>query len=89
MSPRPRAPRLPRNTVLIGDVRERLSELPAGSVDCVVTSPPYFQLRDYGENPDQLGLEETVQDYVAGLRTVCRQLAQVTQANRRAVAEPG
>jgi DNA modification methylase len=29
-------------TVLIGDVRERLSELPAESVHCVVTSPPYW-----------------------------------------------
>lgn len=34
--------------VLIGDVRARLSELPDASVHCVVTSPPYWGLRDYG-----------------------------------------
>ena len=34
--------------ILIGDVRDRLRELPSDSVDCVVTSPPYWGLRDYG-----------------------------------------
>lgn len=34
--------------ILTGDVRERLAELPDESVHCVVTSPPYFGLRDYG-----------------------------------------
>jgi site-specific DNA-methyltransferase (cytosine-N4-specific) len=34
--------------ILIGDVRERLRDLPDNSVDCVVTSPPYWGLRDYG-----------------------------------------
>ncbi len=35
-------------TILHGDVRERLSDLPDRSVHCVVTSPPYWALRDYG-----------------------------------------
>lgn len=35
-------------TVHIGDVRAKLKELPSDSVDCVVTSPPYWGLRDYG-----------------------------------------
>lgn len=34
--------------ILVGDVRDRLAELPDGSVQCCVTSPPYFGLRDYG-----------------------------------------
>lgn len=34
--------------ILIGDVRAKLAELPDESVNCVVTSPPYFGLRDYG-----------------------------------------
>lgn len=34
--------------ILIGDVRQRLAELPDCSVQCVVTSPPYWGLRDYG-----------------------------------------
>lgn len=34
--------------ILLGDVRAKLAELPAESVNCVVTSPPYWALRDYG-----------------------------------------
>ncbi len=68
---------LPRNTVLMGDAGQRLAGLPAASVDCVVTSPPYFQLRYYGEEPDQLGLDETVQEYVEVLRGVCEEIARV------------
>ena len=68
---------LPRNVILAGDARERLEELPTSSVDCAVTSPPYFQLRDYAGEPGQLGLEPTVEDYVTGLLAVCRELARV------------
>jgi site-specific DNA-methyltransferase (adenine-specific) len=60
---------LPRNQILAGDVRERLAKLLPESVDCIVTSPPYFQLRDYG-NPGQLGLEATVGRWVENLRGV-------------------
>lgn len=47
---------LPRNTILGGDATEWLRQLPRASVDCVITSPPYYQLRDYGM-PGQIGLE--------------------------------
>jgi site-specific DNA-methyltransferase (adenine-specific) len=72
--------RLPRNTVLVGDARECLADLPDASVDCVVTSPPYFNLRYYGAEPDQLGLEDTVEEHVAVLRGVCAELARVLKA---------
>lgn len=62
---------LPRNQILAGDVRQRLAELLPESVDCIVTSPPYFQLRDYGE-PGQLGLEAAVGDWVENQRAVLR-----------------
>lgn len=39
---------LPAGRILVGDVRERLRDLPDASVHCVVTSPPYYGLRDYG-----------------------------------------
>src|SRR5256885_9171231 len=68
--------RAPRNTILTGDAVTRLRELPPASVDCVVTSPPYFQLRDYGV-PGQLGLEPTVSGWVADLRQICREVARV------------
>ncbi len=69
--------RLPCNVILDGDARLRLGELPAASVDCVVTSPPYFQLRDYDGEPSQLGIESNVEEYVAGLRAVCAEIARV------------
>jgi site-specific DNA-methyltransferase (adenine-specific) len=67
---------LPRNTILLGDVRERLHELPSASVDCVITSPPYFGIRNYGHE-QQLGAEASVDAWVAELQVVCRQLARV------------
>lgn len=67
---------LPLNTILTGDALTTLESLPAGSVDCVVTSPPYFQLRNYG-TAGQLGMEQTVDDWVANLRQVCGAAAQV------------
>ncbi|AQP47282.1 site-specific DNA-methyltransferase [Tessaracoccus aquimaris] len=66
----------PRNTILTGDAATRLAELEDASIDCVITSPPYFRLRDY-QNAGQLGLEATVDAWVHGLRPVLRQLARV------------
>ncbi|MDP9135942.1 MAG: site-specific DNA-methyltransferase, partial [Actinomycetota bacterium] len=53
-----------------------LDRLLPESVDAVVTSPPYFQLRDY-DAAGQLGLEQTVDEWVASLRAVCRSMARV------------
>lgn len=52
--------------ILTGDARNILPTLPPNSVDCIVTSPPYFQMRDY-DHPDQIGGEETYQDYLSSL----------------------
>lgn len=49
--------------ILIGDVFDRLAELPADSVDCCVTSPPYWGLRDYGV-AGQIGLEPTLAEHI-------------------------
>ncbi len=67
---------LPRNTILLGDAVAQLRTLPPSSVDCIITSPPYYQLRDYGVD-GQLGLEATVDDWVSGLLRVCRELGRV------------
>ncbi|MDT3438282.1 site-specific DNA-methyltransferase [Pseudofrankia sp. BMG5.37] len=67
---------LPRNIILVGDAATRLRELPRASVDCVITSPPYYALRNYGHD-DQLGLEATVDDWVTGLLPVFRELSPV------------
>jgi len=59
-----------------GDVREVLSGFPDGSVNCCVTSPPCWGLRDYGV-PGQLGLEPTPEEYVANMVEVFREVRRV------------
>ena len=67
---------LPVNRVLVGDAAKRLRRLPAASVDTVVTSPPYFLLRDYGVD-GQIGLEDTVAGWVDHLVDVLDEVARV------------
>jgi len=62
--------------ILVGDVRERLKELPDESVHCCVTSPPYFGLRDYGV-AGQIGLETTPDAYIAELVAVFAEVRRV------------
>ena len=62
--------------ILVGDVRTRLSEIPDQSVQSCVTSPPYFGLRDYGEDA-QIGLEPSLQDYVDEIVKVFREVKRV------------
>ena len=52
--------------ILTGDARTVLRDLPSGSVQCVVTSPPYLNLRDY-HVVGQIGNEATVDLYVNAL----------------------
>lgn len=56
------------NKVFFGDCRDTMRDLIAQGVkvQCCVTSPPYFGLRDYG-HPGQLGLEKTPAEYVAAM----------------------
>ena len=62
--------------ILVGDVREQLRTLPDESVKCVVTSPPYWGLRDYGVD-GQIGLEPTPQKFVAVMVDVFREVRRV------------
>lgn len=64
------------NRVLVGDAYATLRTLPDSLVDCVVTSPPYFRLRDY-QQPGQIGLEEHVGLWVINLRSVLYELKRV------------
>ena len=68
--------RLPRRTILIGDAIDKMRTLPPSSVDCCVTSPPFYQLRDYGV-PGQIGLEPNVSDWVTNLQAVMHEVARV------------
>jgi DNA modification methylase len=62
--------------VLEGDCRTVLRTLPAESVHCVVTSPPYYGLRDYGVR-DQIGLEASPTEFIAELVAVFDEVARV------------
>ena len=62
--------------IINGDCREVLKTLPDCSVNCCVTSPPYFGLRDYGV-AGQLGLEQTPEQYVAEMVAVFREVRRV------------
>lgn len=57
--------------ILTGDCRDVLRTLADGSVQCCVTSPPYFGLRDYGHD-GQIGLEQTPEEYIAAMVDVFR-----------------
>jgi len=62
--------------ILHGNCIEQLKTIPKQSVNCCVTSPPYWGLRDYGHR-GQLGLEETPEDYVSKMVHVFREVWRV------------
>lgn len=64
------------NTIYCGDALETLKTFPDECVQCVVTSPPYWGLRDYGV-VGQLGLEKTPEEYVAKMIEVFREVQRV------------
>lgn len=66
--------------ILQGDVLERLRDLPSESVHCVVTSPPYWGLRDYGVD-GQLGLEKTPAEFIAKMVAVFREVRRVLRSD--------
>ncbi|MCE1165156.1 MAG: hypothetical protein LWX07_07120, partial [Bacteroidetes bacterium] len=66
---------LPLNTILCGDCEELLKNIPDNSIDCVITSPPYFQQREYGNVG--IGNEEKVEDYVDNLIKVFKECIRI------------
>ena len=62
--------------IILGDCRRSLSLLPNESVQCIVTSPPYFRQRDYGV-AGQVGSENNVPEYISELRTIFHECKRV------------
>ncbi len=62
--------------VMHGDCRKILPAIPNESIDCIVTSPPYWGLRDYGVE-GQIGVETTLDEYLETMVQVCRELWRV------------
>lgn len=65
-----------RNKIIQGDIRKVAKTLESQSVHCMVTSPPYWKLRDYGIE-GQFGMEETPEKYVENLVAIFRELKRV------------
>lgn len=65
-----------KNKIVCGDSLEVLKTLPSESIDCAITSPPYWALRDYGV-AGQLGLEPTFQEYITKLCDMFDELKRV------------
>ena len=64
------------NKIYLGDCNEVLKTLPSNSVDLVITSPPYFQQRDYGGGG--IGNEKTVEEFVENLVGIFKECVRVT-----------
>lgn len=62
--------------ILVGDVFDRLLDIEDDSVDCIITSPPYWGLRDYGVE-GQLGMESTLGEHIDVMVRVFRELRRV------------
>lgn len=60
-----------------GDANALLKGLPDGAVDCVVTSPPYYNLRDYSGGEDEMGREETAQGYIDAMVALFHEVRRV------------
>ena len=65
-----------RIEILPGDCRQQLTALGSDSVQCCVTSPPYWGLRDYA-HPAQIGSESSPEQYVSNLVEVFRQVRRI------------
>lgn len=68
------------NTIIVADVRAGLRLLPSESVHCCVTSPPYWNLRDYS-CPGQIGLEPTVAEYISTMVNVFEGVRRVLRSD--------
>ena len=64
------------NKIYLGDSQSIISEWPDEVIDCCVTSPPYWGLRDYGHN-GQIGLEENPEKYVEKIVSLFREVRRV------------
>ncbi len=67
------------NKIIVGNCLDVLTDMQASSVDLVITSPPYFQQRDYGNKNLGIGSEKTEQAYLDNLLAIFRQCVRVTK----------
>lgn len=68
------------NKIICGDALEILKTLPDNSIQCCVTSPPYYSLHDYGHDK-QIGLEGSISEYLKNLINVFSEVKRVLKPN--------
>ena len=76
-----------KHKIIIGDSR-KMSEIDDSSVHLIVTSPPYWQLKDYGSK-NQIGFNDTYEDYINNLNLVWRECYRVLHPGCRAIINIG
>jgi DNA modification methylase len=64
------------NKIILGDCLSGIKQIPDNSVDCCISSPPYWSLRDYGVG-GQIGLEEDYQEYIKRLIDIYNEVQRV------------
>ena len=62
--------------VLLGDVMQGLKKIPSESISCIVTSPPYWNLRDYYMT-EQIGHEKTPEEYITKMVEISKELLRI------------
>jgi DNA modification methylase len=65
-----------KNKILCGDALEELQKIPDNSIDCIITSPPYWGLRNY-QVEGQIGLEPTLEEYLEKLLKITAELKRI------------
>ena len=73
--------------IIFGDAR-RMEELRDQSIDFLVTSPPYWSIKDYG-HPGQIGFEQTYEDYLEALGEVMAECNRVLRPGCRMAVNIG
>ena len=71
---------VPRSRIIVGDALSVLRGLPSESIQCCVSSPPYWGLRDY-DIDDQIGAEAILADYISNLCQIFEEVRRVLRAD--------
>ena len=67
------------NKVICGDSLEVLSEMPNDTIDLIITSPPYFNQRDYGNGANEIGNENTENQYLSNILAIFKECVRITK----------
>lgn len=76
-------------SILEGDARDRLKDLPDNSVHLIVTSPPYGQIKQYSARKNEIGHNQTLQDYHSALNQVWDECVRVLHPGCRMIINVG